>query len=479
MSEPIDRLLKRMDASPGFACLGGSVQAISRLVDDDGDTREIVTAILRDPALTAKLLQVANSSRYARSGKEVTTIAQALTVLGLSMVKSIALSLALLNSVPDKAQAAQGYAEIVSAFFCGSLAAEITRNLGAAHGVQEAQICGLMQNLGRMMALIYLYDDIQQVRKLQLERNIIESEAVKEVLGGSLEDIGIAIVRHWDLPEVLQKCLAVDDLQNPPPEPANPTDWHRLCSFCSRHITDILFRLPANRENIELPRCIDFFQRALKINAKNLMPWIEKCMAETDEILVSMSFPGKVEEARKVLRKANERAADMLLEGDRLVRKANGEALIDVLKLRMRQIHDHCGFDCTLICLPSGSSGFVAMAGVGRNAAMLTTKFRSGGVSQDFFSVLMYRKRDAFIVDLDAANCRELIPKWYHDAFTAKSLAILPLVSQEKVVGMIYGEYQARQAKQPVKLDCEQMLEWRNQMVEILATGAMGLAARN
>ena len=470
MSEHIGKLLQKMDACPGFASLGGAVQAINRLVDDDGDSREIVATILRDPALTAKLLQVANSSRYARGGAEVTTIAPVLTILGLNTVKSIALSLALLNSISNKAQAGLQQAEIVAAFFCGSLAAEITRNNGSAYSAQEAQVCGIMQNLGRMMSLFYLYEDLEQVRKLQVDRNITEGEAVQQVMGVGFEEIGVAIARHWGLPDMLQGSLACDDLLNPPAEVmSNPEAWQRLCSLSCRRITEILFRLPVNREKVELANCVRFFQRAIKLSEKDLLPWIEKCLRETDEVLTSMAFPGSVEEARKILRKASERATDMLLEGDSLVRSSNGEAPIDALKHRMRLIHDYCGFDCTLVCLPSGPAGVVAIAGVGRNAAMLTTKFRSSGMTQDIFRMVMERMRDAYVADVHAEAYKKLIPKWYYESVRARAFVMLPLVCDGKVWGMIYGDYESQQAGPPAGLNGGEMLEWRRQLVNILS----------
>lgn len=230
-----------MDASPGFASLGGAVQTISRLVDDDGDNREIEATILRDAALTAKILQVVNSSRYAKGSGNVTTIGSALTILGLNTVKSIALSLSLCNAVSNKSQSTQQYAEIVAAFFSGSLAAEITRNNGSSYSAQEAQVCGLMQNLGRIMSLFYLYEDVVRIRKLQIDRNIIENEAVLQILGVSYDDIGAAIARHWGLPEVIQNSLAPDDVVNPPQEViSNSMAWTRLCSLSSRRITSTL-----------------------------------------------------------------------------------------------------------------------------------------------------------------------------------------------------------------------------------------------
>jgi len=112
----LPKLLKLIDESPGFAGLGASIQTISKLSEaDDGGTRELTGAILRDAALTAKLLRLSNSSRNARGGRNVTTVDQAIVILGLNTVKSVALSLSLLDTLSHKPQSRLLHAEIVAA----------------------------------------------------------------------------------------------------------------------------------------------------------------------------------------------------------------------------------------------------------------------------------------------------------------------------------------------------------------------------
>ena len=464
-------LLQKMDTCPGFSGLGGTVQTICRLVDDDGGNSQIVTAILRDPALTSKLLHIANSSRNARGGRNVSTIDQALAILGLNTVKSVALSLALLNSLSNRPQSNLLHVEIVAAFFSGSLAAGITRTYGASYSVQEAQVCGLMQNLGRMMSLFYLYDDIERSRKLQTEQNLAENEAVRETLGVSFEDIGTAIAQHWGLPDVLQNSLAPDTVKTPPQVVANAMDWNQLCSLFCRRVTEVLFRLPMNREKIELINCINFFQKTLKFTEKDILALIEKCLLETDTVLGEMAFPGNVEEARNLLRKASERALDMLSSHDSLVKEiddGNDQTPIELIKQILRHIHDHCNFDCTLICLPSGASGLVAIAGVGRNAGQLTAKFRSSGIKQDIFRIIIDRKTDIFLSDVTLPSFARLIPSWYNEFVGAKSFVMLPLLDDGKLIGIVYGDFSKACASAPHGLAEGHMLEWRNKLAQIL-----------
>jgi len=472
----VSKLLQVMDRSPGFAGLGASVQTISRLGDDlDGGTREITATILRDAALTSKLLRISNSSRNARVGRNVSTIDQALMVLGLNTVKSVALSLALLGSLSHKPQSNQLHAEIVTAYFCGSLACELTRLYAPRYSAQEAQVCGLMQNLGRMMATYYLYEDIERSRALQTEKNLTEDDAIVQTLGISFEHIGAAIAHHWCLPDVLQNSLAPDIGKAPPRIAANAQGWHQLCSTFCRRVTDALFRLPENREKIEIAREIEFFRKALHLKDADIRELIEKCLIETDALLAEIAFPSNVEQARTLLRKACERVLDVLSSSDRLTKDSNdfgGRTPVEMIQQVLRLVHDHHSFDHTLICLPDSSSGLMAIAGVGKNVSQVTAKFRCYGAKPDLFRAITARKIDIFITDVLSPAYAKLIPDWYHEIVGARSFVMLPLLCEGKLLGMIYGDYCQLQSGAPQQLAEGKMLDWRKLLIQALLSGS-------
>lgn len=465
----ISRLLGKMDASPGFAGLGASVKLISQLGEDsDGDSREITAAILRDAALTAKLLRIANSSRNARAGRNISTIDQALVMLGLNTVKSVALSLALLDSLSRKPQSKLLHAEIVAAYFCGSLAYEITRINSPRASAQEAQVCGLMQNLGRMMATYYLFEEIEKSRVLQAEENLGESDAIARTLGTGFAEIGGAIAAHWCLPDVLQNSLKHDNEAVPPRAFASVLDWHPLCaSFCQK-ITDTLFRSPENREKIDIGETVGLYRGALNLRDDRVREWIEKCLADTDALLADMSFPCTVDEARQQLRKASERVLDRLAEGDTLTRASIGDrSPVEVIQQALRLLHDHCAFDRTLICL-ADRAGLTAIAGVGRNASVVTSKFRCHGAKPDLFRTIAARQLDLFIADVKLPSYAKLIPDWYHQFVGARSFMMLPLVHDGKLLAVVYGDYAQPHAKPPAEAGDACVREWREEMIQAL-----------
>lgn len=477
VSPVIPRLLKNMESSPGFAGLGAAVQTITKLVDaDDVEIRDLVTNILRDAALTAKLLRIANSSRYGQGGgRNVSTVNQAIAIVGLKTVKSVALSLALLDALSNKPQSRQLQAEIVAAYFCGTLASEITRLNAPRFNAQEAQVCGLMQNVGRMMTIYYLYDEIERTRVIQAEKNLAEDEATREVLGASFAEIGEAIAQHWNLPDVLQHSMNPVVGKAPPLAPSNALGWNQLCTLFARRVTDSVFRLPENREKVDLAREIEFFRGALGLREQDVQEWIAKALEDTDALLSDMAFPCNVEDARTLLRKANERVLDVLSGHDTLTQgsdKLFGKKPVEIIQYTLRLMHDTAGFDRTLLMLPEGASGLRAIAGVGRDINQITQKFRCRGGDQDIFRLVMSKKTDFYIADAKMPSVVNFIPAWYRELVNAPSFLLFCLVHQERFLGLLYGDYSAKQMSSPLKVLKEKVPNARGDLVGALLLGA-------
>lgn len=471
--QTISKLIARMDSDPGFASVGGSIQVISTLDDDaDGDSRKITAAILQDAALTAKLLRLSNAS--SRGSRNVSTVDQAVSILGLNTVKSVAISLALLNSMSDKPQTKQLHAEIVAAYFCGTLSSQITRNYGARFNSQEAQVCGLMQNLGRIMALYYLYEDIESSHALQAAENLSEDDAVEKTLGVSFEMIGTAIAEHWKLPDVIGQSLAPKIDKVPPRvSPNSALGWHQLCSVFARRITDALFRLPEGKDKIEIKQNLNFFHQALLLKNDEVLEWIERALTDTNTLLAELAFPCNVEDARSLLRKASERVLDSLSSQDSLTKGHHGDAKkpIEIIHHALRMIHDEFNFDLTILCLPSGS-GLVAVAGVGRNVNQVTPKFRCSGAKLDIFQLIMTKKVDMYIADVHAPTYAKLLPDWYGELIGAKSFSIFSLVHEEKFLGLLYGDYSEAHPVAPQEKTQGSVKKWRDQLLAALLVGS-------
>lgn len=473
----LSRLLGLIDSSPGFSGLGASIKTISSISDaEDDGIKQATAAILRDAALTARLLRLANSSRNALSGRNISTIDKAITILGFNTVRSAALSFTLLDCLSNKPQSNQLHAEIVAAYFCGSLAAEITRCNSPQSGPQEAQVCGLLQNIGRMMAIYHLYDAIESSRTLQIEENLTEDEAIRKTLGMSFEEIGAAIARHWNLPESIGAGITAQIDRARPRLPGN-LEWPQLCALFARRVTDALFRLPENQEKVEIENNVRMFSGALRLKDDEVQEWIDKILEEIGELLTEASFPCNVTQARNLLRKSSERVVDRLSARDSLTQKdviqPNKKTPVEIFQQGLRVIHDAFGFDRTLLCLPAGTWDLVAAIGVGRNAMQTAAKFRCTGEEADLFRLILDKQVDLYIADSSAPSVAEFIPDWYYKHIGAPSFMLMPLGHDGLELGLLYGDYAEPPAESPQHIAAqEQVKDWREQIQQALLSRA-------
>src|SRR5450830_231240 len=201
-SSPLQKILNRMDSSHGFPALSSTVAEINRIVENDlGHNQTLTNTILHDVSLTHKVLQLVNTVNFSQYGGRINTISKAVIILGQDTVRNLATSLILLEFMQNKAQAQEMKNDIVIAFFAGVVAKSLC-NQNQLADPEEGMICGMFQNLGRLLAVFFFYDESQKIHTLMTE-GVPEQKAVPQVLGVSYQDIGNAVAKKWCFPERL------------------------------------------------------------------------------------------------------------------------------------------------------------------------------------------------------------------------------------------------------------------------------------
>jgi len=174
--------------------------------DPDVDVGKIADVLSMDPALTAKILRIANSPIYAIRRK-TENLRQAIMLLGLNGTLTMALSFSLAASMHNNA--CQGFD--YNMFWRRSLAAATCcRRLGVAAGIgagEEMFLAGLMQDIG-MLALDKLQPEFYKSLGIDQSDHIMVQEMEKERLGADHAAIGGWLLQKWNLPETLQYAVA-------------------------------------------------------------------------------------------------------------------------------------------------------------------------------------------------------------------------------------------------------------------------------
>lgn len=192
----------------GLVSLPEVALKISALVDDPNTSiDDIGKLISQDPALTIRVLAIANSPFYGLSA-EVSTIARAVTVLGTKQVTDVVLSTATTNAFAGIS------IDLISvddfwyhSLYCGLLAQELSSKHNPP--LRDSMfVAGLLHDIGHLVMLNKIPELLQDalLRTVQGESLPLYLEE-KEVIGFDHAQLGAELARVWNLPAYLIECI--------------------------------------------------------------------------------------------------------------------------------------------------------------------------------------------------------------------------------------------------------------------------------
>ncbi len=195
-------LVKNEVVRPGrLFSLGQCVEIVKNLSVNTSQAgiHEIAGIILKDISLTTRVLQVANSIEYNRSGKRIVTVSQAIMVLGMAPIRSIAYSILLLEQHSNHLQADH----IRNACLLSVMGGLLARQIGEKAGLEDPEqgfITAAFTHFGRILIATFLPDEEKEIVRLVKEEGQTEEEASRGVLGLRMEQFGKQIGEFLNLP---------------------------------------------------------------------------------------------------------------------------------------------------------------------------------------------------------------------------------------------------------------------------------------
>ncbi len=194
-------LIDLLDNLTDMPSLPTVVAQLTRLIADPKTTAaEINSALSSDPALVGRILKLVNSSFYGFS-RRITTITNAVVILGFNQIRNLALSAFIFDSFA----AGPGTGAFdMKAFWrhcIGSafLAAQLAKHLDAKLE-EDAFICGLLHDLGKFVMVQKAPDHLALVTRVVEEKDVLFYEAEAEALGYNHAILGAMVMENWKLP---------------------------------------------------------------------------------------------------------------------------------------------------------------------------------------------------------------------------------------------------------------------------------------
>lgn len=170
--------------------------------NEETPVRDIVDLISKDIALSAKMLKLANSSFYSMSNT-VSTIKQAVSIIGTNGVLSLALSFSFLRISRDKTQDAFDYEKFWEKSLASAVAAKLIKTKIDGTDLEKFFAAGLMLNIGELILARSLPAEYQRISRQisETQRDILEVE--REILGIDHSRIGYEAAAKWGFPKFL------------------------------------------------------------------------------------------------------------------------------------------------------------------------------------------------------------------------------------------------------------------------------------
>lgn len=177
---------------------------LQKVIDDATKSLADAGAIIeKDPSLTMRLLKMVNSAFFGLPG-QVTTINQAITLIGFKELQNLALATVII----DKFSSMPGGLISMHDFWaqslrCALLSKELCRHKKNQLNLDTMFICGLLHEIGQLVFYRRIPVLAREVGLLVKAMGIDQTVAETNIIGFDHYLLGAELARLWNLPEII------------------------------------------------------------------------------------------------------------------------------------------------------------------------------------------------------------------------------------------------------------------------------------
>jgi hypothetical protein len=319
--------------------------------------------------------------------------------------------------------------------------------------------------MGRFILAVYDDATYRKTMKLSMEKEYTESKASLEMLGCTFSWLTDYALRVWLIPDPIVQAMKLMPgriLKSP----KNRNEWMQQVTEFSNRAALMTFKDATSQADTMTDELLIRFGGALDIDATKL----ENIVSETAEQFrdINNSFTEMMQGGEEVTNQplsahvessgwinqtvgvlgnrkpAN--AADLLLEGVQEVTELMASqscSINTLLTLVVETYYRSLGFQFVTICVKDvRTNQFKARNSAGINHQDLQKSFVfPDSTATDLFSIAIQRNVDLAISDATEPKIRSALPGWHRRLLPdTKSFMVLPLVVQDKPIGMIYAD---------------------------------------
>ncbi len=287
-------------------------QILTMINNDEFSMEDLAQVIMQDPGLTGKVLKMANSAFYRQQAR-ISTVNQALMMLGVMQVKCLALSTSVFQADLFENRFNIDIKEMFGHFISVALGCRKLAEAVQFENTEEAFVCGLLHDIGMVFFMHHYPEDYARVLE-QYKNYPSLMQAEKEILGIDHAEIGQIMAEKWNFPASL--CEAIGRHHRIPDtvETLEVANFVQLSRMLNKPIID---NRPSNIESRLV--AIDRMCRLMKIERKKVDEISFSLLTET---MAAAKFMGiDIGQPAEVLTRANKELFNSYLTIENLFRE--------------------------------------------------------------------------------------------------------------------------------------------------------------
>ena len=203
----IDFVLRRLQRRGDLPAFPKVVLDVNRVTSEQStaSVKEISTVVLRDTALSARLLRLANSAFHATRVK-ATSVSDAIARLGLEQVRIAANSMGYFAALSG-ARSPPLREALLAALTSGLVARHFAR-IANTQAIEEAMLCGMLFNTGEHLVIHCLVEEYEAIcARAARPTHDARLIASREVLGVDYARLGGEVAAGWQLPDEIVAAI--------------------------------------------------------------------------------------------------------------------------------------------------------------------------------------------------------------------------------------------------------------------------------
>lgn len=291
-----------------------ALRILEAVKQDSTSFQDMARIIQVDPALTTKILQVANSSFYGMANK-VHNIEKALSVLGLNVTKNIALSFVIAKEMTGSEIGGFNFAHFWRRAVTSAVGAELLASL-LHYKNEDLFVSALLQDVGVLVIYLSRPEEYQSVldEKRVAESSILDIE--RQIFGVDHQEIGADFLAQWEVPQSISTVIRYHHSSHCPEEVRETQRY--------LHWSTMLAAIYDGSNSVENVQSLkDAICPVFKVPAEAIDALVDAVAEKSIEILSFFEIdPGEMKPFSLLLQEANEELQRINLSYEQLVMQA-------------------------------------------------------------------------------------------------------------------------------------------------------------